>query len=538
MDRTDNLIFNSSVTLRSFLNHEKLKDIQVLSGALGLKRSVQSITVLDNLDFWQYIRGGEIILSTGFLWKDNPLHLCEVIKGLNSRNAAGLCLKVGRFIDVLPRKVYEISDELSFPILSYPMDFAFIDILNPALSMIINTQAQDLRNSYYIHRTLTNLVAEGGGSQKIVESLHEITGLDVCFIDVHFKKRYYSGISEEFLFNIKSLPLDQILSFYIYEKVQIGETVYGFLILDSLQKSSKTHVITQNALIHGSTVLKLELQRKESDLYRESRRRDEFVFDLLYNRISSEEEIRHRSGFIDWDSSGGVLALILRISPMSQTLENDIPDEDSLFKFRDQALLVTKKHIESFSKNYCYTTMSRSIIFLINSSREQYEQQVEWFRNLLERLIKDISSAGNPKIKIGIGGFHQRLRDAHKSYKEAEKTLSFLGSTQPKDVLFWDELGLYKFFHSLDSQEFKVYFDSFLGKIVQYDDLHHSGLIDTLLCLLEHNWIYRETARSLSIHYNTVKYRINLIESILDIDTNDPETRLNLAFCLKIHFQH
>lgn len=538
MDRVDNLIFNSSMTLQSFLDNENFADLRVLSGRSGLKRGVRTITILDNLDFWQYIRGGELILTTGFLWKDNPLDLCEVIQGLNDKNAAALCLKVGRFIDVLPAKVHEISDRLSFPILSYPMDYAFIDILNPALTMIMKTQAMDLKHSYHIHRKLTNLVADGGGAQNIVEALHEITDLDVCFIDVHFKKRYYSGISEEFLFNINSLPLEQILLFYIFEKVQIADTIYGFLILDSLRESSKTHVITQNALIHGSTVLKLEIQRKESTLYRERRRRDEFVFDLLYNRIANEDEIAERAALINWDSYGGVFTLVLRLYPIHTDIENNVADEDTLFKYRDQVLLYSKKYIEHFSTNYCYTTLSRSIIFLIRSSRQNYAGGTDKLRKLLLDLVRVISSRDNLMVKIGVGGFYENLKEVHKSYSEAEKSLSFFNSDHSSTVLFWDELGFFKFFHSLDSQEFKSYFDSFLGKVVAYDDLHHAGLIETLYCLIDHNWVYRETARALSLHYNTVKYRVNIIESILGININDPEIRLNLAFCLKIFSQH
>lgn len=534
MEYKDNLVFTSGVPLESFLDNTTFRGLEVLCGKGGLKKRVRTITILDNLDFWQYIRGGELILSTGFLWKDNPMDLCDVIKGLNNCNATALCLKIGRFIDVLPGEVIETADKLSFPVLSYPMDFAFIDILNPALSMIMNTQAKDLKNSYYIHRTLTDLVVKGGGVQKIIEALHEITKLDVCFLDTHFKKRYYSGNSRSFLSDIGSRPLNELLSLYVYEKVQIDDVIYGFLLLNSLREVAKTHVIMRNALIHGSTVLKLAIQRKESDMFRERRRKDEFVFDLLYNRIVNEDELKERSTLVGWNSSDGVFVLVLRLYPVHANKDSSFFNEDFLFKYRDNVLLYLKNSISILTPDYCYTTLNHSIIFLIQSTRGKYEANVGGLRKLLSRALISMSSCSDIVMRVGVGGFREKLQDACKSYSEAEKSLTFFNSDHAEPIVFWDDLGIFKFFHDLDKDELENYFDNFLGKLVQYDNLHNSDLIETLDCLANHNWVYREAARYLSVHYNTVKYRVNLIESILSINIDNPETRLSLAFCLKL----
>jgi len=54
------------VTLADLLLSNFLKNATVLAGEKGLSKKVTSVTVLDSPDAHQYLRGGELVITTAY----------------------------------------------------------------------------------------------------------------------------------------------------------------------------------------------------------------------------------------------------------------------------------------------------------------------------------------------------------------------------------------------------------------------------------------------------------------------------------------
>ena len=67
-----------------------------------------------------------------------------------------------------------------------------------------------------------------------------------------------------------------------------------------------------------------------------------------------------------------------------------------------------------------------------------------------------------------------------------------------------------------------------LDELITYDRTHHGDLVPTLATYLDRGGKYDETAQVLSIHRNTLRYRLRRIAGISGHDLADAETRLNL----------
>lgn len=72
-----------------------------------------------------------------------------------------------------------------------------------------------------------------------------------------------------------------------------------------------------------------------------------------------------------------------------------------------------------------------------------------------------------------------------------------------------------------------------LGRLTEYDDEHGTELVRTLSEYLEHGGSYRASAAALSVHQNTVKYRLRRIREVSGYDLGVPNTVFNLQLATR-----
>jgi hypothetical protein len=72
-----------------------------------------------------------------------------------------------------------------------------------------------------------------------------------------------------------------------------------------------------------------------------------------------------------------------------------------------------------------------------------------------------------------------------------------------------------------------------LGPLLDYDAGKDAQLVDTLSCYLECGGNYDLTAKTLSLHRSTLRYRLQRIRDISGHDLNNPDTRFNLQLATR-----
>ena len=66
---------NKRVTIRDILNTDEFRDFVVLAGDSALDKEVDSITIMDSPNPFPWSVGGEIVLSSGYIFKSMNLNL-------------------------------------------------------------------------------------------------------------------------------------------------------------------------------------------------------------------------------------------------------------------------------------------------------------------------------------------------------------------------------------------------------------------------------------------------------------------------------
>ncbi len=84
-----------------------------------------------------------------------------------------------------------------------------------------------------------------------------------------------------------------------------------------------------------------------------------------------------------------------------------------------------------------------------------------------------------------------------------------------------------------DLPAIEQFVQQWLGPLTEYDDGHGTQLVRTLSEYLDHDGSHRATAAALSVHRNTVKYRLRRIRELSGYDLGVPDTVFNLQLATR-----
>jgi len=520
------------LTVRQILETPGFEGIEVLTGEKGLWRPVRTVTIVDAPDAAPYIKGGEIILSTLYIWKDDPQGLLSFIEKVYENGSAAMGIKLKRFYSSLPEEIIDLANRIDYPIFSYPSHFSFVDIINPVLSRIVNRQADILYRSMEIHRSLTDLSIETGETERVIKKLAEILGDHVAFVDTYSGVSYVSEQNSQLEEDVRDLPLSELVRLYRSEEVRVGDTRYGYILLDDNPDPEKTSLLTHNALMHAKTVLKFQIKRDRLHIQLERKHRDEFLLDLLFNHGESPKEISSRASIFDWDLDRGGFVLVASFINREKI---GLYSEETV---KEKALTFMKGKLSELCSEVLFTTMTDSLILIAAADFSVYKSKREVLKKLLREIDREVRKETGWDTCFGIGSYvDPLLTNASISFENARKAkdIAKLLKNENESLIFWDEKGLYHFISRIsESPEGTEFYQTYLEPLKNYDRNNHTELLETLLSICENNWNLRKTAEALHVHYNTVKYRFSRIREVLSINLDNDEERLTLLLALKL----
>ncbi|RCW47757.1 PucR family transcriptional regulator ligand-binding domain-containing protein [Halanaerobium sp. MA284_MarDTE_T2] len=487
-------------------------DLKVIAGKNGLSREVSTVTVIDAPDFYKWINGKEFIISTAYVIRDDIDYLLELLDIMNQKNAAGLGIKIDRYIKKIPEDIKNKADRLNFPIIYIPDEFAFADIINPVLSEVVNRQAKKLRYSEKVHESFTKLVLEDEDFPVILDNLEKLIKTKTVFYD-KFSEQLFN--SRELINNTKGIS-DLIEENFTYKLIYKNKT-YGYIILIDKEADFVLKEYDKIAVEHAATVLRLKIQREISNYQVELRFRNEFIQDLIFNNFSSKDEIKEQLNKYDWKYNNDIFCLITKLDKHC-----------SITKARD----LERKFKKEFGGSV-FTQIGNRFIYLIESdgSSEYMDRTVK------DKIKKIFSDASNGSFfYTGIGNARDNIADINLSYEEAKNALNLgMNIKSEEKIYFFNELGIYRLLDIVIKEDIaEEFLEDNLGKLIRYDNSANDNLLETLETIIENDWNLKKSSQDLFIHYNTAKYRFSKICKILDLDPDDWNQKLNLAISVKL----
>ena len=170
------------LTMTDALKLPQIKQCQVAAGMQGLNREIESINSFDAPDVLSWLKPNELILTTGYLFQDNPQQLDQFVIELAKMNCSGLFIK----LEEIPQTTISIANMANLPILKIPPEFSLSDIMSPLLREIVTRQNEQKELSYSIE-DISGVGAENLsygilGMTEDKSSFHHFSGGFICTV--------------------------------------------------------------------------------------------------------------------------------------------------------------------------------------------------------------------------------------------------------------------------------------------------------------------------------------------------------------------
>ncbi len=544
------------ILLSKLMKMPCFKDAKLVSGTVENKNIyVEGITIIEVPDIANWIKGGELLLTSFYSIDKNIEAQKTLVKELAEKGAAALIIKTSRFLTSIPEELIELGNQLDFPIIEITGDTKYIDITYPVMGEIFNDQVNRLNYYKDCHKRFTKLSLKMKGISAVAETLGDLVGNPVIILNNELtpiawndeKYREIEIVDDEikdlaekdypiYGLKIKIPNTDDIVYTAIVEPIQVLDEIKGYLGI--VEKNRIMEDLDFIALESGATTLRLEMLKDVAVKEVELKYKGDLMDDLINCRFDSEESIFDRGALFGWNLKRKFIVTLLSISEYGDYINNKKNLSEGLHLLMNKI----KKRIDRVS--YYYTTdhiavnKGDYVIMLwpvekTNNIKESYNT-IKEFGHELKKIIS--TEIGNICVSIGIGGLAESPMEISKSYLEAKDAVNFGHRIFGRDsIVTFEELGIYKLLCKYeDREELKKFVHPALWALKEYDKDKNNELIDTLEKYLSCNLNAVKTAEELYVHYKTVLYRLNRIKELTNLDIEDRGKMLEIEVGLKI----
>jgi PucR family transcriptional regulator, purine catabolism regulatory protein len=524
--------------LREVLRTPVLEGCEVLAGGAGLDRLVARLNVMEVPDIGPWVKPDEFLLTTAYPLRDRPEALPGLVADLDDAGLAGLGIKLGRYLDEVPAEMLAVADDRGFPIVRLPEGASFDEILNEVLTGILNRQTALLERSERVHRAFLQLVLRGHGLPEIVRDLADLLDGPAAIVDPAGQVLAHARLEELDLADGTEpthLLVDRDAGTARIDvpdgrsldctatPISAGAREHG-LVLSLAGSGGGTDDLV--ALENAATVAALELTKQLEVRAVEDKYRSDLMHDLLRGVEDRDDVLRRASGF-GWDLDRRLLVLVVRRDrPGDPVLPDQVRRRAPLVGLlrpivveRDPAAAVTR-----FSNEVVVVTAA----FDGPTGRADASE-------FCRRLVAQVSRSHDSSVSAGLSRPVTDVADVAAAYDQAVRALTIGRRIQgPGAAAHFDDLGAYRVLSLIEDQaELAAFAEEILGELAADTDTA-ADLRRTLQALLDAGGNVAEAARNLHFHYNTLRYRIEKLESVVGPFTTDARVRLDVHLALLV----
>lgn len=528
------------VTVSDVMQLEIMAGARLLAGKRGLSRKVEFIDILESPGGIPMLKRNDVLVTTIYPVLNDETSQRTMMHSLHELGVSMLCIKVHRYIEVVPSFMVELAEILDLPLVEIPPTLDFGDIIHDVTALIIGNQAATLQESLDINKMFTNILKDGGTLDDltralssticcpvIVESTNK-TILSYAFFSLEnlpneedWLAAYRSLRSRNTIINDDNITLltsktEPPCQFALAKAAYRGETEGSILI----SYQGKFTELRRVALENAASFISLALATEKSQRDKEETVKHSILNDLLHSNTPVWDNYPFWFKRLGIDDSLPYLVFLIQTTSGQTT-------DSSLFSYLlQQRLSSAIVHMEG-TIAVVVLPLSQQLSFLGNPD----EKAENFFSDLLTFFQNKMPSI---MISIAVGNVVESIYHISRSYNQACTSHKIGKILRSGNLFFFSSMQLYNILINHPQDDLKEFCLSVLEPIMSNSRLRFDA-ISTLETYINMDTSLERTATAMFLHLSTVKYRINRIREALGVERWSMEYMFKLQFALMVY---
>ncbi len=522
-----------SFTLNDFICNCGFSNLKPLTCQEKLDNPVTGVNVIDNPDVASWVKPGEMVLTTGYFFANDPNLQTNVIMNLRACGCSALCIKIRRFFPEVPEKIIKTAEQAGLPVIDVPLEYSFSELTQKIHERLNHQKLQDLQREQLLFNSLIN-------------TLHSEHSLQTCL-------KLISDYISASLFIVNSRL--QCMFFYIRPQDRGLFASSDVLEIETMGNSRPS--LDQTATNHAA--LKINAQNVDAVLLPF---RDNGLF-LCIPRASfpaSPDFIQRAMKLLRFPQE--------RLSRTPTNFSEYYNDFFHLLLSSGQKRADVDKICEYYG--YPHSKAQLCVLFSLRSKEEEYRLQppIAFLKEVLHELACRPSSYFLASYQRQICLFllaeknsaqlARRCADAFQkrygasftagasqlvwgdrklipAYQQASFLLS-LGDIFPtKNSFFFNDYLLFWNIREMPPENKYKIFEDTVKPLVDYDTKNNADLLKTLLQYFDAQFNASLAAKQLYIHRNTFLKRLSKIGELISFNPEDINSLLSLYYGICVY---
>jgi sugar diacid utilization regulator/GAF domain-containing protein len=412
------------------------------------------------------------------------------------------------------------------------------------LNQQLERQRWVLERTQEIHHRLTAAVIEGSGFERVARTLSDLIERPVAVWDsrAHLicASDQASAAELEPLFKrpeVLRLLREQVsperasllsggriaegLPRTVVAEIRVSGELLGYVTVTGVGREVSD--LDLRAVEQAATVFALEIVKERVARDTEERLRSDFLLDLLNARYELEERIEERARHHGLDARDEYRVLLLDLDDWDGYQRRRGLSVAGATSLRDR-LLVLARDVVRRAWPGCLVHVGVEGLVAACPTAGRAGAAARLATTVEEVSRRAARTAPELTISAGIGRATETPAQFAESYQGAGQCLRLLRALGRQGrSLAVDDLGVVRLLlNTRDAGELATFARRTLGPVLGYDSHAGRGLLHTLDCYLESGADLKATAMRMSVHVNTVKYRLGRVESLCGISLRDP----------------
>ena len=517
-------------TLNDFINNCGFSNFKLLTCPEQVNNPVTGVNVIDNPDVATWVKSGEIVLTTGYFFVNDPRLQTSVVMNLKTAGCSALCIKFKRFFPEPSAELLETAARVGLPVIDVPPEYTFSELTQAIHNQLNDHKIEEIQREQTFFHDLLNAFRSEHSLTQCLQLLSDYLSRSCFIVDRQFQCLAYYLQPED---KKKYIPADNIIISSPTDRhlgLITDDEIYRLISINSCDTYAALVPFPDDDLFlcidSEAFTTSSELIRRAIKLFRFPQERlvrspsgfsayyNDF-FHLLLSGDCKQADIDKICTYYGYPHTKRQICILFSLRGTDTAIPPMQPIVDHLKDcLREAAFTSSMYFMASYQRQICLFLFSD-----LSSVQREMFQCIEHFQEKYRDLFI-----------VGISQSIPGDREIVASYQQASFLISLAGIFPDKNYYFFNDYLLFWNLRNLTQQEREQLFADTVKPLVDYDARNNSELFQTLLQYFHSQFNASLASKELFIHRNTLLKRLTKIEELIRFRPDDINNMVSLYY--------